>query len=43
MKNNKAPGIGNPTIDVMILGGEELVKQINCLNKILETKKVSVE
>ena len=40
MKNNKAPGIDNLTSDVMILEGEESVKQITCfIYLILETKK----
>ena len=28
MKNNKAQGIANMTSDIMILGGEESVKQL---------------
>ena len=41
---NKAPGIDEQTSDVMILGGEESVKQITKLfNQILETKMIPVE
>ena len=36
---NKAPDIDNLTSDIMILGGEESVKQIKNFNQILETKK----
>ena len=37
MKNNKAPGIDNLTSDIMILGGEESLKQITkCFNQIAE-------
>ena len=43
MKNNWAQGIDNLTSDVMILGGEESVKQITFFNQILETKKIPVE
>ena len=44
IKNNKAPGIDNLVSDIMILGGEESVKQITTfLNQILETKKIPVE
>ena len=42
--NYKALGIDNLTSDVMILGGDESVKQItNFFNHILETKKIPVE
>ena len=44
MKNNKAPGIDNLTSDIMILGGEESVKQLTKnFNQILETKKIPAE
>ena len=40
MKNNKAPSIDNLASDIMLLGGEESVKQItNIFNQSLETKK----
>ena len=40
MKNNKAPGIDNLASDVMILEGEESVKQITFfIYQTLETKK----
>ena len=40
MKNNKAPGIDNLRSDIMILRGEESVKQITFFkNQTLETKK----
>ena len=40
IKNNKAPDLDNLTSDVMILGGEESVKQItNIFHQISETKK----
>ena len=39
MKNNKAPGIDNLTSDIMILRGEQSVKQLTkFFNQILETK-----
>ena len=41
---NKAPGIDNLTSDIMILGGEESVKQLTQIFiEILETKKIPVE
>ena len=43
MKNNKAPGIDNLTSDIMVLGGEDSMKQIRNFNLILETKKIPVE
>ena len=44
MKNKKAPSTDNLTSDIMILGGEESVKQlINIFNQILETKKIPAE
>ena len=44
MKNNKAAGVDNLTSDVMILGGEESVKQIaKMFNQILETKKIPTQ
>ena len=39
MKNSKAPGIDNLTSDIMILGGEESVKQLKKCNQTLETKR----
>ena len=38
MKNYKAPEIDNISSDVMILGGEESVKQITNFNQTFETK-----
>ena len=44
MKNIKAPGIDNLTSDIMILGGEESVKQLTTIfNQILETKRIPAE
>ena len=44
MKKNKAPGIDNLTSDILILGGEESVKQLTKIcNQIFETKKISAE
>ena len=44
MKNNKAPGIDKLTSDIMILGGEESVKQLTKkFNQILETKNIPAE
>ena len=44
MKNDKAPGIDNLTSDIMILEGEESVKQITKLfDQILETRKIPAE
>ena len=44
VKNRKNPGIDNLTRDIMILGGEESVKQLTkCFNQILETKKIPTE
>ena len=44
MKSNKAPCIDNLTTDIMMLGGEESVKQTTQIfNQILETKKIPAE
>ena len=44
MKKNKAPATDNQTSDIMILGGEESVKQLTKIfDKILETKKIPAE
>ena len=44
MKNTKALGIDKLTSHIMILGGEESVKQITKnFNQILETKKIPAE
>ena len=44
MKNNKALGIDNLTIDIMVLVGEESVKRITTISdQILDSKKIPTE
>ena len=44
IKNNKAHGIENLTSDVMIIGGEESVKQITTKNnQVIETRNIPIE